>query len=1084
MNEILTAYTLSECMEVMARRAFELERAGGKNLIFCEDRLTLVAERALLAQTGGSFFSSVSTFARFLKTEARAISKQGSVMAVGEVMTRLQREGALQCFTSTYGVGKNARCIYETLAQFSASKITPQTLRDSLEMLADDTLKKNHADHMLTKKIDDLSKIYEGYLEFLAEKAFLDESKYLTLLPSRIREEGLLKGYNVFFLCYNSFTAQAKETICAALETADNVIGIFCAGKEDIYTNRAVRDFTEACRDGNFAKPIIRDMGAALGGEAEILRKSLFNPTCKMVDYTTKNVRVFEARSKNAEAEYVAVKIRREMAERGVERYRDFAVLVPDVASYSLALKKAFEEFKIPYFIDEKKSLKRHPLSRFLLDCFRTVCENFAPSAVQALCSNVFFGESDEYRNYLLKFANYRGGAKREIKNISAVTDVYDLAVLESGRERVLKATSAIKAAKCGKEFCAAIDNILKDFDVEGRLKTLETESLDLSQKGYLSQIHRALKGVLTEAEQLTGGKEMSAAEFAAVLQDGLDATEISLIPLKADAVFIGNITDSRIEKVRVLFAMGMTDEVPRSAVDTAIVSDKEIKRLATLETILEPTVAEVNLRARESVCLNLCTFLDRLYLSYPLGADGSEPSLSEIFRYVDSTFGKMEKGKRKPVPRKKGYEPNDFIFRCSAPTPALRQLLLEESEYRAEKKDVRFEYSSLLTALNALDAPGKEKYLSERRGQVRVKDGKLLFFNEFGKISPTALEEYFACPFRHFAGKGLKLTEREEAAVQAMDTGNFVHDLLKKTMKKAAAIDGEKNALLKEAENATDEAAAQRAAELAAQINTEERVRAYAQEEGEKMLGTSLYAMQQDTDSGAYFTQKLLKEAVDVAMAAYVQIKNSAFHIEATEKTIDGELIRGQVDRVDSSEEYVRVIDYKTGRIDDSAGAYYTGKKLQMQLYMHEVQGDRIPAAVLYFPAALDFAAEDEGRFRMKGFLNKSEKALLCGDKNLTKDKKSEYFPAALENSSRTTRVMEEGKFKDFIEYSVHVSRQACKELKGGFIAATPYDNECKYCKFGGMCGYSKDINAPRKEERIEPSTIANIAKKERGEE
>ena len=95
------------------------------------------------------------------------------------------------------------------------------------------------------------------------------------------------------------------------------------------------------------------------------------------------------------------------------------------------------------------------------------------------------------------------------------------------------------------------------------------------------------------------------------MLQDGLEAAEISLIPLKADAVFVGDITDSRIEKVRVLFAVGMTEDVPRNASDTAIVSDKEIARLADVKAMLEPTVAEVNLRARESVCLNLCTFLD-----------------------------------------------------------------------------------------------------------------------------------------------------------------------------------------------------------------------------------------------------------------------------------------------------------------------------------------------------------------------------------------------------------------------------------------------------------------------------------------
>ena len=114
MHCIIKAYTLSECMEVMSKRVAEYESKGQKNIIFCEDRLTLLAERALLQKTGGTFLSSVSTFARFLNAEGRSISKQGSVMAVGEVMARLQREGVLQCFTSATGIGNNAKSIYET----------------------------------------------------------------------------------------------------------------------------------------------------------------------------------------------------------------------------------------------------------------------------------------------------------------------------------------------------------------------------------------------------------------------------------------------------------------------------------------------------------------------------------------------------------------------------------------------------------------------------------------------------------------------------------------------------------------------------------------------------------------------------------------------------------------------------------------------------------------------------------------------------------------------------------------------------------------------------------------------------------
>ena len=104
-----------------------------------------------------------------------------------------------------------------------------------------------------------------------------------------------------------------------------------------------------------------------------------------------------------------------------------------------------------------------------------------------------------------------------------------------------------------------------------------------------------------------------------------------------------------------------------------------------------------------------------------------------------------------------------------------------------------------------------------------------------------------------------------------------------------------------------------------------------------------------------------------------------------------------------------------------------------------------------------------------------------MCGDKNLTAEKKSEYFPAALENKAQTKRVMDEQTFRDFLDYAVFAARQSSKELKEGYVAATPYEDACKYCKFGGMCGFSKDCAKPRKEPSIDPAGIAKIAKKTR---
>jgi len=1040
-NTVIKAFSLSECMEAMAKCVSDFEANGDENLIFCEDRLTLIAERAVLRETGGTFQSSVSTFARFLSVEEQAISKQGSVMAVGKVMTALQGEGKLQCFTSASSVGNNAKLIYETLAQFSASEVTPEVLRETLSLLPDDVLK---------KKTSDLTLIYEGYLEFLRDRNLFDESRYLSLLPSRIRKEKQLLGKNVFFLCYNAFTPQACEIIRAVCEQAKNVIGVFCCGEEDVYTNRALNTFLGVCRE--FGKPNVVDKCLPLDGDAEVLRKGLFNPDKNgEKKRQTENVHIFEASDKIAEAEYVAVKIRRAMSENSALHYRDFAVLVPDIHAYTLSLHKAFTEYKIPYFTDEKRSLKTHPLARFLLDAFRVVKEGFSSDSVQSLTQNVFFGESDAYRNYLLKFANYKGGAKRDIKTGEAVESLFKLADLQEGKRKLLLATRLIKTEARGKEYCNAVRGILADFAVYEKLSKMIENTADVAKKAYFAQIERALDGVLAEAEQLTGDAKMKVAEFSAVLQDGLDATEISLIPLKVDAVFVGDIAQSRIEKVDTLFALGMTEDVPYATSDTSIVSDKEIERLAEVKTRLEPTVAEVNRRTRESVGLNLCTFLNALHLTYPLSADGSEPTLSEIFRYIDESFCSADGN---AIARRKKYVEDDFVYRCSAPTPAIRQLLSTKKDYEQRHGKSAEKYSSLYSALDKLSVTEKNDYLMEAKGHDSIERGEELFFHS-GKISPTALEGYFSCPFKHFAERGLRLKPRDDKAVLALDTGNFVHELLERTAKASKRIE------------------------------TEEELRQYAKEEGEKILQSPLFKAQADTASGSVFSEKLLQEAVDVAVGAYRQIKNSDFVVEETEMNISTPDFHGKVDRVDGTEKYVRVIDYKTGSIDDKAVSYYTGRKLQMQLYISAIKGERVPAGVFYFPASVDFAEEGETRFQMKGFLNGETEALLCGDKTLTDGKASEFFPATLNGNSRSKRVMDEQTFRDFIDYSVLVARQGCKELKEGYIAPTPYGNSCEYCKFGGLCGFNKEKALPRVEESIDPKTIANVAKNTRdGEE
>ena len=61
---------LSVALEELKKIVSANEERGVKTLVFCEDRLTLAAERTVCAAVGGTFLTSVCTFARFLAAES------------------------------------------------------------------------------------------------------------------------------------------------------------------------------------------------------------------------------------------------------------------------------------------------------------------------------------------------------------------------------------------------------------------------------------------------------------------------------------------------------------------------------------------------------------------------------------------------------------------------------------------------------------------------------------------------------------------------------------------------------------------------------------------------------------------------------------------------------------------------------------------------------------------------------------------------------------------------------------------------------------------------------------------------------
>lgn len=1008
MAKMICALNLDDALFALGELIAQNEARGEKNLIFCEDRLTLLAERAVLDAVGATFSTEVTTFARFLSTEKRVLSKQGSVMAVSAMITRF--DGQLRFFRKGA-----AETVYETIAQLSASRVGT----DLLLRGADET------DGTLKGKLSDLAFLLEKYEEFLRENGLVDENGYLSLLPGKIASAGL-QDTHIFFFAFPSFTKQGREGLEAALASGKDVTGVFLAGGDALYTNEGARIFRKVCEERGGAE-ILR-VTDTQEGDALHLRRGLFSPERYLSEKRkTACVRRFTADDEGRELETVAALIKRQIA-AGL-RYREIAVLVPECDEL---VEKIFSAYRIPYFADRKRPFSEHPFCSLLLSVLDGAADGVLPEEADAVLSSVYFGDADEYRNYLLRYGAYRGAYKREIKSGEAVKR-YDTAKLSACREKLRCVMSLIPPKGKGRVYAEgirALYDYLQGDEVTERLK----ESFTGAEKQFLEIA--PLAGVLSEIELVAGEQTFTAREFSSMLKSGLQSLEISMIPQSVDAVFVGDATESRFKRVKVLFATGLTDELPRVTQDTAVISDGEIERLKELEVEIEPAIAQVNARARESLALNLCSFENELYLSYPLRKNGEEAERGEIFTAAEKLFSMP------PMP-------DLFPFDCCEEGPALWRLLALKDEFERGTGVGRAQFDALYETLS--QEGGKERIdrLLSGGGKERVKLNRLYFENS---LSPTFLERYFECPYAGFAQQGLKLREREEGSVRPLDAGNFIHNVLERT------------------------------AERFSELETEEHCRSAAREIAIGLLKTPAFSHLADTAEGSYTGEMLVAESEAVTAAAYRQLVGSAFRIRKTEGgiSLDELQVKGRADRVDEADGYVRVIDYKTGSYDDSPSAYYTGRRLQLQLYLKGASAGKIPAGAFYFPATDGFTKPDDGnKYRMDGFFSGEDEVLTRMDKNLREGETSEFF-AAIRNGKYTDKGMQQEDFEAFLDYGVLVSRRAEEEMRGGNIAPSPYKGACEYCKLKSLCGF---VGSPRKEESVKCAEIANIVKRERGD-
>ena len=1005
-----------------------------KNIIFCEEKVSLMIERLICYKFGGTFNTMVFSFGNFLRAEKpmdNLLTIEGSAMAVKKILSTVK----LNCFKASKST--IAPTLYNLIIQLKSAKVTPNDIMGAIE----------NTDGILKNKLIDIYEIFKAYEDFIQKNGYEDQSSYLSHLEDVIQTSEVLSGANVYLVGFSGFTAQMRSAVNELIKRTNNLTAFLCEGENPlVYVNESAYFIKELCKEHNY--PLLyKKEESKYSKNGRIIIDSIFN----QFDFNKDKVKnqqfdndgeiyVYFAPNPNLEVERVGQIIKKKVLS-GECRYKEMTIALPS-SEYVPIIQKVFANLEIPYFIDERKKAEHHPLIKLILSYVDVIRKNFNTKSLIAFAKNPYYCTQTDiltkFENYLIKY-NITGYKIKQPFIFNS--DNENLDELNDFRQKLI----------------ANFDK----FDVLGLIESLEVEKKnqeysnklielgEIEQGAICAQMFDATISLLSQMQLLLGDLKLSLKEYRNIFNSGISALEMSIIPQYNDAVFIGSYKQTALVKAKHLFAIGLTNSVPNVQTDVSLLNDDDITALEQIKVLVEPKINIVNHRNRESFALGLTAFDSSLYLSYPIcGIDGCKTQKSEVLD------GIMQAVDYKPFGEQSGY---------LTTKQGLRTFAKECGEFSdgkiAELKNACSFYASECSPIAKTIIEKANTNLQERLGSSK----EMLISNE---ISPTAIEDYYKCPYQSFLTHALKLKKREDGGVDVLSVGSLMHQIFDEFIKEINSISD------KESFEAVFDKVSKQVLE---------------REEYKKFLSESRSNMT---------IKRVLKECKKYCFKTLQSLVGSKFKVAKSEarfgekgdypaiNLLNGQVkMKGKIDRVDQTDDFVRVVDYKTGSTDSSEKSLFAGIKLQLFLYGYAVwqkEKDKQIAGLYYLPVSDKYVKEQDAEFVMAdGYtLNESE-AIACQDDSFYQNGKSNFMPIKLDGKGKVKNAVPRDEINKFMDYAVSVSELATSQLKEGVIVPSPYENTCDYCDFKGICQQIKE--RARTLGKISADTIVKANKEEK---
>ena len=820
----------------------ELLRApdGPPLLLLAPKQATFQLERQLLGSpdpdSGMQLFGysrlqilSFDRLAQYILGELAAhtggrLDDEGRVMVLRALLA--QRRSQLRMFHATARLPGFATRLSRLLRELQHEQISPNQLLALSEKISGPA--------QLCDKLHDFALLLRGYQDWLEAhelqdtESALDEATAILHTQSRSAQPGFqLAG--LWMDGFAELTAQELDLLAAVVPLSERATLAFCLPAEitdepswlstwsvigqtylrcrqRISTLTEVRVTTETLprqTQGRFANtPELAHLESSWPQHSHAPQSS---------PAPSAALRCFSCTNPEMEAVLAAREIRRFIREGG--RYRETAVLVRSLDGYAGTLRRVFQRYEIPFFLDRREPVSHHPLAELTRYALRTAAYDWQHAdwfgALKTGLVPAVESEVDWIENLALEHG-WEGNVW--LQPLSVPADPAFTERAERLRAQIISPFIVVSQQTADPITGAQLAGTLRAFwDALGVAATLEewTSRLATSQSSGDTQpaphatVLDQMQSWLDNLERAFPAESLPLRDWLPILEAGLATLSVGVIPPTIDQVLIGAIDRSRNPDLKLALVLGLNEGVfPARPAEDPLLTELERDAMSTAGARLG-----AGLRRRLGHewfygYIALTRASQRLVLSCAQSdARGNKLNRSPFFDHLAKLFPDLKPEPWQPPPP--FSEPEHL---CEVVVPAVQLLATGEginvklgkpltrpsatlSPSDGERDGVRGipgNHDIALDATGLLALPELAGVINHARqvaeagtinhispGSVETLHGREL------ATSVSALENFAACPFKFFVSHGLRAQERRQFDLDSRERGSFQHEVL-----------------------------------------------------------------------------------------------------------------------------------------------------------------------------------------------------------------------------------------------------------------------------------------------------------------